>query len=257
MWVAEFRFKIIANTTYTEAEKGIRRYLETLIFNGQILGREFPTHLEQDQFICRVVLPSQEAMRNQSHSPNGLKALADLAQVGLAYPQTEILGMDLMSHHTDPCEDPDALVLYCRFGQMNSVIYCMEHLAPVPLFLLPPTSKTDHEALIRWQLQYQALDEIQMQQDSVLLAAAEDALQNLQSPLNQQGRQFAQHLTSLLHKPVYYALYRGSSTDCSQEQHRRCPSCQGEWLRPTRLADLFDFQCDRCLLLSNIAWSCQ
>ena len=257
MWVAELRFKIIANTTYTDAESGIRRYLEALIFNGQILGREFPTHLAQDQFVCRVVIPTQDAMQNQSHSSKGLRALSDLAQVGLAYPQTEILGVDLMSHHTDPCDAPDEYVLYCRFGQMNSVVYCKEHLAPVPLFLFPATDTADHEALIRWQLQYQALDEIQMQQDSVLLHAAEDALQNLQSPLNQQGRQFAQTLSQRLNKPVYYALYRGSSHDCSQEQHRRCPSCNSAWLRPTRLADLFDFQCDRCLLLSNIAWSCQ
>ena len=39
MWVAELRFRIIADTSYTEAEAAIRRYLESLIFQGQILGR--------------------------------------------------------------------------------------------------------------------------------------------------------------------------------------------------------------------------
>ena len=108
-----------------------------------------------------------------------------------------------------------------------------------------------------WQLQYQALDEIQMQQRSVLLGPAERALQNLNSKLNRQGRQFAKQLTSKLAKPVYYALYRGTSSDCAKESQRLCPSCKGEWLRKTPLADLFDFQCDRCLLVSNIAWQCQ
>ena len=40
MLVAELEFKIIADTSFAEAERGIRYYLEKLIFQGQILGRE-------------------------------------------------------------------------------------------------------------------------------------------------------------------------------------------------------------------------
>ncbi len=257
MWVAELRFKIIKDTNYQKAETALRSYLERLIFNGQILGREFPTHLLQDEFIARVVMPTQDALNTSWHSKRGLVALEQLAIGGLAYPSIEILGMDLMSNHTDPCHNPSAYVLYCRFAQMNSTLHCAEHLAPIPLYKLPAVQGDDHEALIRWQLQYQALDEIQMQQESVLLGPAERALQNLHSKLNRQGRKFAKLFTSKLEKPVYYALYRGTSSDCSAESRRRCPNCQGEWLRPSPLADLFDFQCDRCLLVSNIAWQCQ
>ncbi len=257
MWVAELRFKIIADTNYQQAEAALRSYLESLIFNGQILGREFPTHLQEDEFIARVVMPTQDALHTTWHRQPGMKAIQQLGDGGLAYPSVAILGMDLMSNHTDPCDDAAAYVLYCRFAQMNSVLYCAEHLAPVPLFKIPLIQGDDHEALIRWQLQYQALDEIQMQQQSVLLGPAERALQNLNSQLNRQGRQFAKQLSIKLDKPVYYALYRGTSSDCATESQRRCPSCKGEWLRQTPLADIFDFQCDRCLLVSNIAWQCQ
>lgn len=50
MLVAELEFKIIADTSFAEAEQGIRHYLEKLIFQGQILGREFPTYQAKDIF---------------------------------------------------------------------------------------------------------------------------------------------------------------------------------------------------------------
>ena len=257
MWCAELRFKIIANTDYQAAESVLRNYLERLIFQGQILGREFPTHLVQDTFVCQVVIPTQDALNMQWHSPVGLKALEQLSAGGLAYPVVNILGMDLMSNHTDPCEQSDEYILYCRFGQMNSVLYCAEHLAPVPLFRCPAVDGSDHEALIRWQLQYQALDEIQMQQHSVLLGHAERALQHPRSQLNLQGRHFAKTLSQALHKPVFYALYRGTSQDCATEAERLCPCCGAEWRLTSPIADLFDFQCRQCMLVSNIAWQCQ
>ncbi|MCT6700148.1 Zn-ribbon-containing protein [Rheinheimera sp. 4Y26] len=257
MWVAELRFRIIADTSYPAAEAAVRAYLETLIFQGQMLGREFPTYLAQDEFVSRLILPAPDALQKQHHSQRGLAALQALGSAGLAYPQLAMLGEDLMSNHTDPCQTPSAYILYCRFGHSNSVIYCAEHFAPVPLYRLKATSTEDHEDLIRWQLQYQALDEIQMQEKRVLNNTAERSLQSLHSKLNQQGRAFAKQLEQSLQRPVYYALYSGSSKDCSQEADKLCPGCGKAWALKTPLHQLFDFQCDPCRLLSNIAWQCQ
>lgn len=257
MWVAELRFKIIADTNYALAEAAIRRYLEALIFNGQVLGREFPTYLTGDSFISHLVLPAEEALQAKFHSSKGLQQLNALGNAGLGFPQLTVLGHDLMSNHTDPCRLPEALILYCRFGFTNSVLYCAEHFAPVPLYLLPATSGVDHEDLVRWQLQYQALDEIQMQEQRVLAKVPEQSLQGFHSQLNQQGRAFAQQLAVVLKKPVYYALYSGSSADCSLEADKCCPSCQGRWQREEPWHQLFDFCCTKCQLVSNIAWQCQ
>ncbi len=257
MWVAELRFRIIADTSYTDAEAAIRCYLESLIFQGQILGREFPTYLAQDEFVSRVILPATDALHSQHHSKRGLQALQALGTAGIAYPKQEVLGEDLMSNHTDPCSDSETYILYCRFGHSNSVLYCGEHFAPVPLYRADATSEQDHEDLIRWQLQYQALDEIQMQEKRVLDKTAERSLQSLHSTLNQQGRRFAGQLEKSLQKPVYYALYSGSSLDCSLEINKCCPGCGNSWTLAEPLHELFDFQCDPCRLLSNIAWQCQ
>ncbi|WP_348729646.1 DUF2310 family Zn-ribbon-containing protein [Rheinheimera texasensis] len=255
MFAADLAFRVIGDTSYDAAEAAIRRYLEALIFQGQILGREFPTVLQQDHFVSRVLLPAQDALLMAHHSDAGRQALHALQQAGLAYPKAEIAGVDLMSNHTDPCPSAEQYILYCRFAQMNSVLYCAEHFAPVPLYHFGTSS--GFEDLIRWQLQYQALDEVQMQQNSVLLKPAERALQNFGSQLNRQGRAFARGISQRIAKPVYYALYRGSSTDCAAEQQRRCPGCGDDWLLSDPWHQRFDFRCDRCLLVSNIAWHCQ
>lgn len=257
MLVAELEFKIIADTSFAAAEKGIRYYLEKLIFQGQILGREFPTYQAKDSFFSRVVLPQADALEKKSHSKTGLDALEQLQQVGLSYPKLKILGDDLMSNHTDPCPSHSALILFCSFSATNSVLYCAEHFAPVPLYKVGRSSGEDFESLVRWQLQYQALDEIQMQEARVLLKSAEQSLQGFYSGLNQQGYKQAKALSKELQKPVYYYLYSGSSSDCSLDAGKKCPCCGSDWQLTESWHGLFDFRCEPCQLLSNIAFDCQ
>lgn len=256
MYVAELTFSVIANTDFTRAEIAIRHYIETLIFNGQVLGREFPTAWLQDSFRSRLVVPHGDALLPKYHSEQATIALHQLGKAGLAYPQLKLLGMDLMSPHTDPCSAPTSYIVYSRFSDTCSPIRCGEHLAPIPLYHLSHTA-TDFEMLIRWQLQYQALDEIQMQQHRVLAKTAERSLQQLNSQLNRQGRRLAKQLEHANQIPVYYALYSGTSADCAAEADKVCPSCHGDWRLTEPVADVFDFQCQRCRLVSNIAWDCQ
>jgi len=255
MYLAELRFKIIADTSLTTAEHAIRRYLEALIFNGQIIGREFPTAWQQDAFCSRVVLAAEDALHPKWYSEKARIAEQQLGAAGLGYPQLQLLGQDLLSQPS--CLSmPASLLLFTSFADTCSPVRCAETLQPVPLYWLN-TADTDHEALIRWQLQFQALDEIQLQEQRVLEKVAENSLQQLNSKLNRMGRQLARQLSKANQTSVYYALYSGSSSDCSQESKKRCPGCGSHWRLTEPVADLFDFRCDHCLLLSNIAWECQ
>jgi predicted nucleic acid-binding Zn ribbon protein len=137
------------------------------------------------------------------------------------------------------------------------VLYCAEHFAPVPLYNAGRTSGEDFESLVRWQLQYQALDEIQMQQARVLFKSAEQSVQGFYSGLNQQGYKQAKQLSKELSKPVYYYLYSGSSLDCALDAEKKCPSCDADWKLGQSWHGLFDFCCEPCQLLSNIAFDCQ
>lgn len=255
MYLAELRFTLIADTEFSAAEQAIRHYLEALIFNGQMLGREFPTAFTGDAFCSRLVLPTPDALSGQYASAKVKTAEQQLAAAGLGYPQCQLLGQDLMSQQT-VMELPTELVLFTTYADTCSPLRCANTLQPVPLFWLK-TAAVDYEALIRWQLQFQALDEIQLQQDRVLLKTAENSLQQFQSKLNRQGRKLVATLAKANNRPVFYALYSGSSDDCAAEAAKCCPGCGSHWRLTAPQAGIFDFRCDNCQLLSNIAWECQ
>lgn len=255
MYLAELRFTLIADTEFSLAEQAIRRYLEALIFNGQMLGREFPTAFTGEAFCSRLVLPTADALSGQHASARVKAAEQQLAAAGLGYPQCQLLGQDLMSQQT-VTELPAELVLFTTYADTCSPLRCADTLQPVPLFWLKAAA-ADYEALIRWQLQFQALDEIQLQQDRVLHKTAENSLQQYQSKLNRQGRKLATQLARQNQRPIWYALYSGSSADCQAEADKCCPGCGGNWRLAAPQAGVFDFRCDNCQLLSNIAWECQ
>lgn len=256
MYLAELSYKVIADTNFSRAEAAIRQFHEALIFNGNIIGREFPTAWQQDSFSSRLVIPAPDALQRPNLSPRALQAEQQLIAAGLAYPQLQVLGMDIMSQHNSDSV-ADALVLFTTFSDMCSPLRNLVDLAPLPLYQLKPAAGPDHEALIRWQIQFQALDEIQQQEQRVLHKTAENSLQQLNSKLNQHGRQQARKIAEQNKLPVYYALYSGSSKNRATEADKPCPGCGANWRLAEPLLSIFDFKCDRCFLLSNIAWECQ
>lgn len=256
MYLAELTFKVIADTNFSRAETAIRTFIEALIFNGNVLGREFPTAWQQDSFNCRLVIPAPDALQRAHLSSRALQAEQQLNSAGLAYPQLQVLGMDIMSQHSSN-KPVAAIVMFTTFSDNCSPLRNLADLAPLPLYQLRPAAGVDHESLIRWQLQFQALDEIQQQQQRVLKKTAENSLQQYHSMLNRQGRQLASKISQKNTVPIYYALYSGSSNNCATEAGKRCPGCGAGWRLAAPLLDLFDFKCDNCFIVSNIAWECQ
>ncbi|KKO50127.1 nucleotide-binding protein [Arsukibacterium sp. MJ3] len=256
MYLAELTYKVIADTDISLAEAAIRVFTEALIFNGNVLGREFPTAWQQDRFCSRVVLPAPDALQPANLSARARSAEQQLMAAGLAYPQLQLLGIDIVSQHSNN-NVPAALLLFTTYSDNCSPLRNLANLAPVPLYQLQPAKDIDHEALIRWQIQFQALDEVQQQQLRVLKKTAENSLQHYHSVLNRQGRQLARRISQRNVLPVYYALYSGSSTNCAAEPTKPCPGCGSNWRLRSPLLQLFDFKCDNCRLVSNVAWECQ
>ena len=256
MYLAELTYKVIADTSFSQAESAIRAFTEALIFNGNVLGREFPTAWQQDRFCTRLVIPAADALQRSHLSARVLHSEQQLMAAGLGYPQIQVLGMDIMSQHSSN-QPPESLVLFTTFSDNCSPLRNLADLAPVPLYQILPAEGVDHESLIRWQIQFQALDEVQQQQQRVLKRTAENSLQQFNSALNRQGRTLAKKISLHNTLPVYYAIYSGSSTNCVAEPAKTCPGCGKTWRLATPLLELFDFQCDRCQLVSNIAWECQ
>jgi predicted nucleic acid-binding Zn ribbon protein len=83
---------------------------------------------------------------------------------------------------------------------------------------------------------------------------AHDQLSRFDSQLSTDGRDLARGLEKKTRVPVYYYLSKHFGRSDQAERKRKCPSCGKAWLRKEPLHRIFDFQCRRCRLLSNVAF---
>jgi predicted nucleic acid-binding Zn ribbon protein len=57
-------------------------------------------------------------------------------------------------------------------------------------------------------------------------------------------------------RPFYYYLCKRNGVNLKRENERVCPKCGNKkWKLDEPLFNCFDFKCDRCRLLSNVAFS--
>lgn len=252
MYVVELTFECFEDTTLSRAEQALLGYLDALRYNGQILGRELPTSLQDGCFKSRVVCPEPESLHPRHHSQQVEVAEQRLHQAGLLAPKVQLEGPDLFSDSTDPCPQPSWQVLYTSYLHTCSPLRCGEHFAPIPLYRIPPVANGDHKQVIKWQEDWEACDQLQMN-GSIAEHAALHELGDVDSRLFRRGWDLCKRIQYLTKVPTYYYLYRvGGHRD--EELSRPCPQCGQPWRLAEPLHDIFDFKCDTCQLVSNISW---
>ncbi|MGL5302973.1 MAG: DUF2310 family Zn-ribbon-containing protein, partial [Aeromonas sp.] len=97
MYIIELCFECYRDTSLSEAESAIVNYLDMLRYQGQIIGREFPTSMQSGCFISRVVCPEQDSLHPDNQSEQVQLAEQQLHQGGLLAPKLQLLGADLLS----------------------------------------------------------------------------------------------------------------------------------------------------------------
>lgn len=73
------------------------------------------------------------------------------------------------------------------------------------------------------------------------------------SQLSTIGRALAAKIETLTGVPTYYYLFRYNGRSLAAEKATKCIVCGGDWVLEKRWGD-FDFRCDGCRLVSNIAF---
>lgn len=124
----------------------------------------------------------------------------------------------------------------------------------VPLYRLPCPATGGYSDLLGWQSNYQACDALQIN-CTVGERFAEREMSDLDSSLTKSGLAICRKTQEQTGHPVYYYLFRAHGRNRAREMQRRCPSCGGSWRLSEPLYGKFDFKCDECRLLSNIAWT--
>ena len=117
-----------------------------------------------------------------------------------------------------------------------------------------PRQPALHDGIKFWRADYQSCDTLQMG-CTVGEKFGERELFRHDSSLSAQGIAICNTIAKETGIATFYYLLRSKGRNLTNEKKRKCPSCGGDWLLEEPLHDLFDFKCDRCRLLSNIAFS--
>lgn len=256
MYVQELIFDCYQDVTLERAEKSLMAFLDSLRCNGQVIGREFPTTIDNGALVTRVIVPTEDAVHPDRYSAVTRHRLEQLNQSGLLKPKIRHLGRELFSDTADECAPPPWQILFTTYLHECSPLRCGDHFLPIPLFQVPPVGNGDHKALLKWQEDWQACDQLQMNgatsETASLLQMGE-----LNSDLSRRGRDLCKRIEYLTKVPTYYYLYRVGGDSEQQEKNRRCPSCDHPWALEQPIHDVFHFKCDNCRLVSNLSWDFQ
>lgn len=254
MYVAEMQFDCFDNTTVSAVDRAINGLMEALRYNGQILGREFPVVMGEGTFSVRVVCPEEDSLHPENHSDFVRYCLNSLAEAALLTPKVRILGRDLNSEQVAEEQTPSWQLLYTTYVHTCSPLRSGDSLLPIPLYRNGPTLNGDHKAVVKWQTEWQACDELQMAGGCKAEHAALHEITSVDSDLFRRGWDLRGRIEYISKIPTYYYQYRVGGESLAQEQARKCPKCGGDWLLDEPLHEIFHFKCDACRIVSNISW---
>ena len=221
--------------------------------NGQIYGNDWPSVPEEHGYSTIVMCPESDSLDARFNSRYVTEAIAQCEKEGQRV-TWQALGGDLDTTPACGCTSSSAYILFTTYLGQISPVHCMDCFLAVGLYRFSPMRSGDFYEVIGWESNYQSCDSLQMH-CTVLERAATRELSHIDSKLTQQGRGICSTLAASSGRPFYYYLYRGSGRSHRAELERRCPSCGGEWRLASQLHHLFDFKCERCNLLSNVAFN--
>jgi predicted nucleic acid-binding Zn ribbon protein len=254
METAAIRFRLGPGTDRDRALEALQEYLGALWRNGQIMGRQTPIARERTGYSVFATLPATDSLNGRHSNRQVRRALRALAGIGCKAPKVQRLGSDPEGKPACRCRRRLFLILFTSFLHEDSPVRCGGCFNPIPLYAFPTTGYAgDYHDILQWQGTYQAMDWLWIGSGAGE-RFGHDQMARHNSPLSKDCRDVARTLEHRARRPVYYHLAKALARSNRQERARRCPSCGRRWLLDEPLHNIFDFKCDRCRLLSNIAW---
>lgn len=253
MIVAEVSFPFTKTLEIDVVSDLVNRLLAVWRMNGQVCNREWPIALSENVAVATVLIPEPGSLEKGISNNYVKKAISELLDQGGYLPEVKIKGEDIDGDEICSCTTVNSYILYTTYISLESPLRCGNCFRPIPLYKIPPTDGEEFYNLICWQSDYSSCDALQMNCGTLERAATRE-MSRQDSSLSKQGLEICQAITTATTIPTYYYLYRNGGRSKKQELQRKCPSCGGEWLLNEQF-HFFDFKCDKCRLLSNIAWN--
>lgn len=255
MFTAEIRFRFLKKADGEAVSDGVSKLITSWQRNGQVLSEEWPIVANRNTIRAFVLIPERTSLQRKLDSTWVVKNRERLSTVGLSQPAISILGRDPAALDPCRCRKPSGFILYTQCYLMELPLRCADCFDPVPFYRIPHTSDCGtYEDIIFWRRDYQRCDELQMAcRVGKRFCTRQMSLPD--SELSRQGIACCRRIAEVTKKPCYYYLYRYYGRSTEQEVRRRCPSCGRAWWLSEAWHTKFDFRCDRCHLLSNLAYS--
>ena len=222
--------------------------------NGQILGRENPLFFNQSEIIATALIPEENSLDDEFNSQLTTEWFEKLGEVSNNNLNVKIVGISPLSTEICECENPSSYILYTNHQSLTSPVRCGDCSRPVPLYKVAPEENGDRAYIINWQTNYQSCDALHVN-SAVGEQFSHRQVTQHNSPLTKEGLEICKKIEEHTGVPTYYYLAKHTAKSIRQEKKRTCPSCSSKWRLKEPWHDMFDFKCDDCRLISNIAWS--
>ncbi|MGD8451338.1 MAG: DUF2310 family Zn-ribbon-containing protein [Phycisphaerae bacterium] len=235
----------------------VRWAIDELLFslrrNGQLIEQDAPVVEIRGGWRWYVSLPDADSLHPKHRSKRVRDAIRALRKAGVEWRSTRVLGPDPESDPVCTCRKPPALILSTDFLSCETPLRCGGCGGVVPLYRIPPTSEYGNfEDLRFWAYHYRDLDSIWIASGAGERLAYRQ-LSEPHSELAEEGRDVCRLIEANTGVPTYYDLMRYYGRSRRAELQRRCPDCGGAWKLDEQWLDRYDFRCEKCRLVSNIA----
>jgi predicted nucleic acid-binding Zn ribbon protein len=252
MFAVELKFESTARGAPAAKRDAISSLIGALVRNGNLL-EEFLVAGAKEWTVYGVA-PARDAFHQANWNEFIRRQIERLSPANLKRPRIRFLGIIPETAPACGCIKPGGLFLFTTFLHIEPPVRCIQCNGIVPLYRLPRSTTGEQSGLLAWKFNYQACDTLQMN-CTVGERFGERQMSDPASDLSRLGQAVCKEIQRLTGRPAYYYLYQANARSHSAEVRRKCPSCQGSWLLKKPLHGKFDFRCDKCRLLSNIAWN--
>lgn len=230
-------------------------YIHNLRNSGQILDYPFFPIIRTSSISVDVYCLDEKGLNPDNDTQYSEKWLVSLKNKGIRKVEMKVIGETFQRNDVCICRSRKAIVLYADWGSAGSSPFrCLKCFGQIPLFQLKTNrkEKNNHQDALSWARWYNACDKLQMGCTIGERFGTRQIL-HFDSQLSVLGRGIAKKYEQNNKVPVFYYLMKYYGKDSRAERERKCPSCKELFRKHTPTFSRFDFECNQCRLLSNIA----
>lgn len=230
---------------------------ETLMSNlcktGQIIGNYETSFITDNELISYQKTLETTSLSKKYFDEYTRKRVGNIEQWSDSKLKTEVIGKAMPQYKgVCKCKKSEFYILFTHALNGSGLLDCGNCKKIVPIYKLTQLTYNDRHEMLCWETNYKACDDLQLG-CTVGEKWATKQMSDPNSQLSKQGMDICKKIKAVTGIPTYYYLHNYRRITSQKDKARLCPSCNGKWLLKEQLLDFYDFQCNKCKLLSTFS----